>query len=155
MTVKMASLTLAAAALACAGGASSTEARIADRDQVVDTVQVNGPLRLELHDMPLFQAPSALNTAPVIAARAGAITVSKSQFGSLCRYAVTGSADTQGERIGVHLVFAERLTMCTADVRVLRYEATVTTAPGTYSVALIHQLNGAVDTIARQSVTVP
>lgn len=138
--------------VACAGTRSTTAADDAVQDQTI--VETNGPLRLETHDAPLTPSSSAYDTIPKFAGTAGAITIARSQLGSLCRYAVTGSADAHGDKVGVHIVFAERLTSCTAEVRVLQYNATVTAAPGTYSVALIHEHNGAVDTIARQSVTV-
>jgi hypothetical protein len=158
LRVKLSSLTVVAPAfafaLACGSVGSTTEARIADRDQVVDSVQVNGSLRLETIDTRLSPGSSSVDTTPTITGTAGAIVIAKSQLGSLCLYEVTGSADTSGDKIGVHIVFTERLTACTAEVRMLQYNATVTAPPGTYSVALVHERNAVVDTIARQSVTV-
>lgn len=147
-------ITVAALAVACAGTRSTTGADSADRDLVADSVQTNGSLRLETRDMPMGPSTPAFDTVPKISGGAGAVSIARSQLGSLCRFAVTGSADTQGNKIGVHIVFTERLAMCTAEVRVLQYEATVTAAPGTYDVALIHERNGVVDTLARQVVTV-
>jgi hypothetical protein len=153
--VKIAALIAAAVAIGCSATGSSSPAGVAGRDQVRDSVQVNGALRLVTRDMPMSQAPVPFTSAPEFGASAGAITIAKSQVGSLCRSAVTGSADTRGRAVGVHIVFTERLTTCTADVRALQYDATITASPGTYDVALVHEANGAVDTIARRSVTVP
>jgi hypothetical protein len=84
----------------------------------------------------------------------GAIVVNNSQFGSLCQYAVSGDADVRGGRVGLRVVLTPRLTMCTADLRVLQYTMTLTIAPGTYDVAFVRELNGAADTLATRSVTV-
>jgi len=145
---------LTACAIACAAVGSTTAADRAALDQPTDSVQTNGSLRLETHDAPLTPSNSAYDTIPKFAGATGAITIARSQVGSLCLNAVTGSADRQGDRIGVHIVFTERLTSCTGEVRVLQYNATVTAPAGTYNVALIHERNGVVDTIARKSVTV-
>jgi hypothetical protein len=152
--MKLSGLFVTVVAIACSGAGAPTQAAIGDRDATIDTVQVNGPLRLEVHDMAAFQATSPFEGPATITAGTGAVLLAKSQIGSLCRYAVSGNADVHGTKLGVHIVFVERLTVCTADVRVLQYNATLTTPPGTYDVALVHELNGSVDTIARQSVTV-
>jgi hypothetical protein len=152
--VKLPSLLVGIAAIACTSAAAPTQASTGDRSSTVDSVQVNGALRLEVHDMPAMQATAPFETDAKVTGAVGAITVTKSQLGSLCRFAVEGNADVRGGKIGVHLTFVERLTSCTAEVRVLQYDATVSAAPGTYDVAVMHELNGKVDTIARQTVSV-
>lgn len=152
--MKLPGLFAAVLAIACNGAGAPTQAAIGDRNATIDTVQVNGALRLEVQDMPAFRATSPFDSPATITAGAGSVLLAKSQIGSLCQFAVSGSADVNGTKLGVHIAFAERFTVCTADVRVLQYNATVTAPPGTYDVALIHERNGSVDTIARQSVTV-
>jgi hypothetical protein len=152
--MKLPSLFIAVVAIACSAAGATTQAPIGDPNATIDTVQVNGALRLEVTDAPAFRAISPFDGPPTITAGSSTITVAKSQLGSLCRYAVSGSADIKGSKLGVHIAFVERLTMCTADVRVLKYNATVTIPPGTYDVAVVHELNGSADTLARQSVTV-
>lgn len=152
--MKLLSLAVSVVAIACSAASVPTQAAIGDPNATIDTVQVKGALRLEVQDMPAMRATSPFDGPASITGTTGAVTLSKSLIGSLCLYAVSGTADVQSGKIGVHVVFTQRLTMCTADVRVLQYNAAVTAAPGTYDVALIHELNGSVDTIARQSVTV-
>jgi len=152
--MKAASLIIIAFVTACAAVGSTTAADRAALDQTTDSVQTNGSLRLETHDAPLTPSNSAYDTVPQFTGVAGAITIARAQLGSLCLTALTGSADRQGDRIGVHILFTERLTSCTGEVRVLQYNATVTAPAGTYNVALVHERNGVVDTIARKSVTV-
>jgi len=152
--MKSLSFVVSAVAIACSSASAPTQSRIGDPNATIDTVQVNGALRLDVQDMSLMRATAPYDGPASISGATGAINLSKSQFGSLCRYAIAGSADVRGSKIGVHIAFTERLTSCTADVRVPQYDATVTAAPGTYDVALVHEQNGVVDTIARQSVTV-
>jgi hypothetical protein len=152
--MKSLSFLVSAIAIACSSASAPTQPRIGDPNATIDTVQVNGALRLEVEDMPLMRATAPFDGPASITGGTGAVILFKSQYGSLCRYAIAGNADVNGSKIGVHIAFTERLTSCTADVRVLQYNATVTAAPGTYDVALIQERNAAVDTIARQSVIV-
>lgn len=147
------SLFLVVTVAACGGSGTPTTAAIGDRSSTIDTVQVNGPMRLEGRDMPLAQATVPFPAASIMATP-GAIVASNAQYGSLCQYSMDGNADIRGTTIGVHVVLTPRLALCTADVRVLQYTATVTTPPGSYDVALVRQLNGAQDTLARQTITV-
>lgn len=142
-------------ALACGSSGITRTAGNRDRDATTDSIQIKGALRLETRDMPASSGTTPPFGPPAVTATAGAIEVNRQQYGSLCRHAVTGNADVHGSTIGLHIVFTERLTMCTAELRVLQYKATLSTAPGTYDVAVIHETNGAADTLARQSVTVP
>jgi hypothetical protein len=153
--MKILSLVSVAFVVACGSTGITTTAGIRDADATAGSVQTNGALRLETHDAPIASATMPPFGPPAIAATAGAIEVTRQQYGSLCRHAVTGHADVNGSTIGLHIVFTERLTMCTAELRVLQYKATLATAPGTYDVAVIHDMNGAADTLARQTVTVP
>src|ERR1044071_5578417 len=105
--MKATGLVIVGVVVACAGARSTTAADDAAQDQTI--VETNGPLRLETHDAPLTPSNSAYDTIPKFAGTAAAITIARSQLGSLCRYAVTGSADTQGDKVGVHIVFTERL----------------------------------------------
>jgi hypothetical protein len=152
--VKFSSSILAAAAIAaCSGSNTGPIAGAGDRNSTVDTVQVKGPLRLEVHDM-MASAATMPFPAASITASTGAIVANNSEYGSLCQYAVSGDTDVRGATVGLHVVLTPRLTMCTADLRVLQYTMTLTTTPGTYHVAFVRELNGAADTLARQTVTV-
>lgn len=141
------------AVAACAGSSTGPVAAVGDRNSTIDTVEVKGPLRLEAHDM-LASVATTPFPAASITVSPGAIVVNNSQFGSLCQYAVSGDADVRGGRVGLRVVLTPRLTMCTADLRVLQYTMTLTIAPGTYDVAFVRELNGAADTLATRSVTV-
>jgi hypothetical protein len=141
------------AVTACGGGVTATESNIGDRNSTIDTVQVIGPLRLEGHDMPLMAATVPFDP-PSVTATNGAVVATNAQYGSLCAYDLTGRADVGSGTIGVHVILTPRLTMCTADVRVLAYTATVSVAPGTYDVAFVRELNNEADTLARTTVTV-
>lgn len=145
----LAAITIAA----CSGSSTGPIAAAGDRNSTVDTVQVKGPLRLEAHDM-MASAATTPFPAASIAASNGAIVANNSEFGSLCRYAVSGDTDVRGAQVGLHVVLTPRLTMCTADLRVLQYTMTLTIAPGTYDVAFVRELNGAADTLARRTVIV-
>jgi hypothetical protein len=152
--VKFSSSILAVAVIAaCSGSNTGPIAAAGDRNSTVDTVQVNGPLRLEVHDMMAAAAITPFPAASITGAT-GAIVANNSQFGSLCQYAVSGDTDVRGATVGLHVVLAPRLTICTADLRVLQYTMTLTIAPGTYDVAFVRELNGAADTLARRTVTV-
>ncbi|HEY4303171.1 MAG TPA: hypothetical protein VGM82_01785 [Gemmatimonadaceae bacterium] len=152
--MRLFSLLVLGAAVACAGSNTPTSAAIGDRSTTIDTVQVNGALRLEVHDAPLTPSTPPYDAAATIVGNVGNVGLAKAQLGSLCRYAVSGNSDVRTGKIGVHIQFVERLTSCTAELRVLSYNATLTAAPGAYDVALIHEFNGVADTIARQAVTV-
>lgn len=151
--MRLASLLLVVAIAACSGSSAPSGPVIGERSSTIDSVQVNGPLRLEARDMSLAAATVPFPAASVTAAT-GAVVASNWQYGSLCQYSIAGNADIHGSKIGVHVVLTPRLALCTAEVRVLQYTGTVTTAPGTYDVALVRELNGAQDTLARQTVTV-
>lgn len=142
------------AALAGCGGSSLTStAGIGDARTTIDTVQVNGPLRLETRDMNAAAATIPF-PAPAVLGATGAITASSAEFGSLCQYEVSGSSDIRGSVVGIHVLLVPRLTVCTQELRVLSYTATLTIAPGTYDVAFVRELNGGADTLVRRSVTV-
>jgi hypothetical protein len=151
--VRVSSLLVVVVVAACSGSSAPSGPLIGDRSSTIDSVQVNGPLRLEARDMPLASATVPFPAASVTGAT-GVVVASNWQYGSLCQYSIAGNADVRGGKIGVHVVLTPRLALCTADVRVLQYTGTVTAAPGTYDVALVRELNGAQDTIARQTVTV-
>src|SRR3954452_21569759 len=114
-------------ATACSVSTTSADGR---------TFTESGPLRFEVSDV--ISQPGVLWVQPGVAAENGAIVARHTRYGSLCRYAVTARADVQGNRVGFHVAFSERLTACTAEVRALSYVATLGTAPGTYDVFVIH-----------------
>jgi hypothetical protein len=71
--------------------------------------------------------------------RRGEVTARAIRYGSLCALAVTGRAEVAGNRISLHVAFTPRLTLCTADVRGLRYDAAIGgLTPGRYEVHILH-----------------
>jgi len=147
---------LLVAASLCAACSGATTAN--DRGSNVDPSAVHtdtrtkGALRLDLKDFP--EQAGILFALPSVTPGTGAIVVENTRYGSLCRFEVTGKADVKGHTIGVHITFVERLTLCTAEIRALRYTATLATAPGTYDVAVIHEGGTQADTLVRRTVTV-
>jgi predicted ATPase len=147
-------LMVLAVSASCAGKALTESDRLIDTDTPAsqDSVQVNGSLRFAIRDFPtgggIFWA------LPSVTAGTQSIVVEHTRYGSLCRYAVAGRTQIQGNRIELHVDFAQRLTLCTADIRALRYTATVSGLSGTYEVAVIHEEGARSDTLALRTVTV-
>lgn len=113
----------------------------------------NGPFHLEVKD---FQTQGGIFWAlPSVTPSAGKIVVENTRYGSLCQFDVSGNAQTDGNKIAVHVTFSERLTACTADIRALRYTATLSEPAGTYDVSVIHTNGTQTDTLARRTVVVP
>ena len=82
-------------------------------------------------------------------------TVTSTRSGSLCLFDVAGRADVSASALTLHLTFAERLTVCTAEIRALTYRAAVSgLAKGTYDLRVIHEESGRQDTTVAQSVVV-
>jgi hypothetical protein len=101
------------------------------------TVIVDGPLTLTATDFATTMG--MLWIAPTAEGGQGVVTARAIQYGSLCATAVTGHADITGSRVDLHVVFTPRLTLCTAEVRALRYDAVVRgLAPGRYDVHILH-----------------
>jgi predicted ATPase len=145
---------LLAVAASCAGQAATENDRLIDADTpaLQDSVQVNGSLRFAIRD---FATSGGIFWAlPSVTAGTQSIVVESTRYGSLCRYAVTGTSPIQGNRIELRVRFAERLTLCTADIRALSYTATVSGLSGTYAVAVIHEEGARSDTLALRTVTV-
>jgi hypothetical protein len=115
-------------------------------------MRVNGPLRLDLRD---FTSPPGIMFAlPSVTPGTGNLVVENTRYGSLCRFEVSGRADVKGHTIGVHIGFAERLTVCTAEIRALTYKATLSVPAGSYDVAVIHENGNEADTLVKRAVTV-
>jgi hypothetical protein len=117
-----------------------------------DSVVVTGPLRFSLKDF--LATPGVLWALPSITPQTGAIVVENTRYGSMCIYAVTASADVSGRRVGLHVRYSQRLTSCTAEIRAIRYQATLSLPAGSYDVAVIHEENGSTDTLRKETVTV-
>jgi hypothetical protein len=123
-------------------------------DDVHDSVETVGPLRLELRDFPIFPGAGAF-VEPPVGAVIDAIVVERTQGGSLCQLAVGGTAKIQGAKVELHISFAQRTAVCPQDFRALSYTATVSISPGTYDVTVIHDEGGRADTVEQRQVTVP
>lgn len=130
MTSRLAALGL----LAILGCSNTSPITSSDNDQVTS---VNGPLTLTVSDFPanagvLWIAPSAAGTK-------GAVTARAIRYGSRCAFEVTGRAEVAGNRVALHIDYAPRLTLCTADIRALQYDAVIGgLAPGRYEVHILH-----------------
>ena len=154
----MKTLMFAAAAFtvaACSANSATDLTHIGAAQNVIrDSIHANGPLLLVVTDS--LAQPGVMFALPSITPREGAIVVSNTRYGSLCRFAVSGYADVHGNTIGLHVGFTERLTSCTAEIRSVRYDATISgLARATpYTVSVIHEQNGVADTVRSATVTV-
>jgi hypothetical protein len=137
---------------ACSGATTSRDGGRLDPTAVHNETHVNGSLRLELQDYPTNAG--IFFALPSVAAGDGSIVVENTRYGSLCRFAVDGRADQAGNTIGLHISFSERLTLCTQEIRALKYTATLTEQPGTYNVFVIHDDGSGPDTLVRRTVSV-
>ena len=141
-------------AAACGRGAATAPGTTDDQRSATHTlVLTNGALRLDLSDFPA--QPGVMWALPSVAAAPGAIVVGATQYGSLCIFEVTGEAQVQGSAVEIRLHFSERLTVCTADVRALRYTATLSVPPGTYDVTVVHDYGDRGGPLRHATVTVP
>ena len=146
--MKRVSLFLLALAVACSGSTVAVD----DHSATHDTVSVVGPLHLAVTDFTTHGG--ILWALPSITPAVGGVVVDNTRYGSLCRFDVAGRADVQGGRIDLHVEFGERLTLCTAEIRALRYTAIVDAAPGTYAMTVIHHFGTTADTLRRETVVV-
>ena len=140
---------------ACTSATTATESESSSSRSVFwDVVETKGPFRLAVRDSAARMG--VLFGTPTIQSLPGAITVENTRYGSLCVYDVTGHADVQGRKIGVHVAFTERLTSCAAETRALSYQATLSelTSGASYDVAVIHEQNGRADTVRKAVVAV-
>jgi hypothetical protein len=100
-------------------------------------VIADGPLTLTVTDFPAQMG--VLWVAPTAEGARGAVTAHAIRYGSLCALAVTGRAEVTGNRVSLHVAFMQRLTVCVAEVRGLRYDAAIEgLAPGRYEVHILH-----------------
>src|SRR4051812_22484127 len=107
--MKLLAMIALAAVAACSGGVTSNK--------------VSGPFQLEVKD---FATQGGIFWAlPSVTPGANSIVVENTRYGSLCQFDVAGSAQTDGNKIALRITFNERLTSCTADIRALRYTATL------------------------------
>lgn len=155
MIRRLSRLTFALLALEVCAGCVKVSTDVADVSGMTYTdTRVNGALSLLLTDAP--SVLGLLMPRPVAAASPGAITITASRYGSLCRYDVSGSTTTTGDTVLVRIVYAERLTSCTADVRRLTYVATVSNVrAGAHPVRVVHEDSAARDTVISETVIVP
>lgn len=114
--------------------------------------RVNGTLRLELTDYPT--PPGIMFALPSVTGGDGHLVVENTRYGSLCLFAVDGRAETTDHTIALHVSFEQRLSVCTQEIRALKYSATITEPAGVYDVLVIHEENAAADTLVRRTVTV-
>ena len=147
----------AAAAIAIAAilGAACSVSSMTEVDReftASDSVVVTGPLRFTLRDF--IATPGVLWALPSITPQTGSVIIENTRYGSMCIYAVTANADISGRRVGLHVRYSQRLTSCTAEIRALRYQATISLPAGSYDVVVVHEENGSADTLRKETVTV-
>ena len=93
---------------------------------------------------------------PAISVDASKIVVTNTRYGSLCLYDVTGHADITANTVTLHVTYAQRLTVCTAELRFLRYRAEIGPLPAkSYTVNVVHEENGHSEMLVTQAVTLP
>lgn len=114
----------------------------------------DGPLKLTVSDTTF--RPGVMFTAGSIAGGQGTVTVMSTRYGSLCSTSITAHADVASGTITLRVKFAERLTVCTAEIRAITYRAEVgSLAAGTYDVNVIHtNADGTTSTVLAQRVKV-
>jgi hypothetical protein len=138
---------------ACSGALST---RPASSDSGASAVhndsRVNGALRLELTDYPTNAG--IMFALPSVTGGDGQIVVENTRYGSLCLFAVDGRAETIDHTIALHISFEQRLSVCTQEIRALKYSARITEPAGVYDELVIHEENAAADTLVRRTVTV-
>lgn len=152
-TIMIAAAAMTVAACSAYSATDVTHATAA-QNVIRDSIQANGQLLLVVTDS--LARPGVMFALPSITAQQRSIVVSNTRYGSLCRLGVSGYADVHGNTIGLHVAFTERLTLCTAEIRSLRYDATVSglSSGKAYDVAVIHEQNGAADTLRKETVVV-
>jgi hypothetical protein len=135
--------------LGCAGATPTGER--SDDNQIVST---DGPLRLTVTDAPSMMG--VLYARPTATVAPSAVTVTNTRYGSICLYAVTGHADVGANTITLRITFAQRLTICTADIRSLTYRAEVSgLSQKAYDLLVIHEESGKSDSVLTQHLVVP
>lgn len=113
----------------------------------------DGALQFTVSD---FTAPGGILWArPTPVVSKGNISIQSTRYGSLCLYDVGAHADVASGTITMHVAFDERLTVCTAEIRALRYDAELAVPAGSYALTVIHDQGTARDTVINQTVSVP
>lgn len=140
------------ALLLIAGACSASN--VAPLDDAVNKQTLNdGPLRFTVTD---FTSPGGIFWArPTAVVSKGDISIHSTRYGSLCAYDVSAHADVTNRAITMHVAFGERLALCTAEIRALRYDADLSVSAGSYDLMVIHDQGTARDTVIKQTVTVP
>jgi len=134
-------------AAACSGS------NLAPLDTANKQTLKDGPLQFTVSD---FTAPGGvLWVRPTPVVSKGNISVQSTRYGSLCLYDVGAHADVAKGAITMHVTFSERLTVCTAEIRALRYDAELSVPAGSYALTVIHDQGTARDTVINQAVSVP
>ena len=137
--------------LIAAACSASNVAPLADASH--NQIETDGGLRFTATD---FVAPAGIFWArPTPVVSKGNISVQSTRYGSLCLYDVTAHADVASGAITMHVAFSQRLTMCTAEIRALRYDAELSVPAGSYALTVIHDEGTARDTVINQTVAVP
>jgi hypothetical protein len=115
----------------------------------------DGALRLTVTDAP-SQLGVAQLAAPFATTAQSVVSVTNARIGSTCQYATTGHADVAASSITLVITFAQRLTSCTKEIRLLSYRADISRVPkGAYDLKVIHDDSGSKYTVLTQHIVVP
>ena len=136
---------------ACAGDVTSPDQQ-QPGDTTHDVTVVDGPLKFEVRDF--LASPGFLWALPSVIGGTGNVVIQNTRYGSLCSQDVSGTVDQRDKTVTLHVVFTERLTVCTAEIRALQYTATITEPGGIYNVLVVHHENNRTDTLQKQTIVV-
>jgi len=138
--------------LLIAGACSGSNVAPLDAPANTKTLK-DGALELTVTD---FTTPGGILWArPTPVLSKGNISIQSTRYGSLCLFDVGAHADVGNGTITMHVTFNERLTVCTAEIRALRYDAELSVPAGPYELTVIHDEGTARDTVIKQTVSVP
>src|SRR5437762_7590958 len=134
--------------LALSSGACSSSVQAPNAGDTSQRVVVEEPLRLTISDF--ATSPGILFVRPNAAVSPSLVTVRSTRYGSLCRYDVSGHASVQSAVINLRIVYTERLTLCTQEIRAISYAAEVKATSGTYDLVVLHEENAKADTVLHE-----
>jgi hypothetical protein len=101
-------------------------------------VTVDGQLTMVVSDFPAMMG--VLWIAPTAEGAHQAVTAKAIRYGSMCATDVAGRADVVGNRVTLHVTYTARTSLCTKEVRALRYDASIgSLAAGQYEVHILHK----------------
>jgi hypothetical protein len=144
---------LPAVLLAVGACSAATVASVDDASNNNTRSVSDGALRFTTTDYPTQAGFLFARPTPVVSP--ASIALQSTRYGSLCRFEVTPKLTVTDGSIVMHVNFAERATVCTAEIRALRYEAQIGVPKGSYDLTVVHDEGAQSDTVVHQQVVVP